>query len=76
MTEKTEKLLGEISETLKYQTKLLETMVEFMDAKKVQNLQGKRVMDQIRQRLMKSPFVKGNPKAMELIDRDIVQVNL
>ena len=63
-----EKILKEILAAINYQSKLLEEMLTFLDAKKVQNLQGRKILGEVRQKLSRNPILQGNPKAMKLVD--------
>ena len=67
--EEVKRLLKEINDTLKYQTKLFESMFNMADANKFKMEQQKESVEKLKGMIMNNPLVKNNPEAADLMNQ-------
>jgi len=64
---KTIALLEEINEGIKYQNKLLESLLDLADTKRHQADEGRKTIEGVIEKLANNPLIKGNHQAEDLI---------
>jgi len=63
------RLLTEINDTLKYQTKLFESMFHMADGNKYRMSEQMKAMEKMKDMVMNNPILKNHPEAMEIINQ-------
>ena len=63
------RLLNEINDTLKYQTKLFESMFHMVDGNRNRMSEQMKAMEKMKDMVMNNPILKKHPEVMEIINQ-------